>query len=78
MLELKEEDLVKKCEQCNGTGNRDKTGPNTFPECGYEPERNGSFKAPCDKCGGHARDLTPTGKVIRDFVYWLLKTNQIK
>ena len=77
MPELKVEDLVEKCEQCGGTGNPDKIGPATFPECGLQNFDITGIPR-CDECEGCGRGLTHTGEVIRDFVDWLLKTNQIK
>ena len=75
MLELKLEDLLEEmCEHCQGTGEDPRMSPpGTFPEIGRRSDLSGK----CQKCNGLGAKLTPTGKLIRDFVNWLNRTGQI-
>ena len=72
MVEIKFEDLVKKCEECEGSGNPDDKGTSDdFSELG----RRSAYKM-CD-CKGHGGKPTPTGELIRGFVAWLNRTGQL-
>ncbi len=76
MSEWKLEDLVQRCTQCEGTGEDPKQldAPDDLGEFGIVP---GGFATACGKCGGHGAEVTPAGELLRGFVRWLVRTNQI-
>lgn len=72
MTEIKVEDLVKKCEECGSTGSTMNGTTCEFPRWGALDSVH-----KCIECSGNGGELTPTGEVIRDFVFWLRHTGQI-
>ena len=74
MPELRIEDLLTKCNDCDGRGDLHNPVPSHWTEYGAN---NGSTGAPCSKCESKGATLTPTGELVRDFVKWLNRTDQL-
>jgi DnaJ-class molecular chaperone len=58
-MEIKIEDLLSKCEDCNGTGQREKK------------DGNYSQTWRCEKCKGSGKVMTESGKALGEFLDFL-------
>jgi len=74
MLGLRVDDLVERCNDCDGTGEvkLNSAGP-AFPNWGTL-NGIGGYCGTCKRTGGK---LTSTGELLRDFILWLQRTSQI-
>lgn len=62
-MEIRPEDLFKKCSSCAGTGNVAPSGGEGEPR--FIP--GGDNTLPCEKCDGKGMMLTDSGTVLRAF-----------
>lgn len=80
MPEMKLEDLVERCDHCEGRGEDRPMSPRPTDLTGFAAQVGNAQLvgiAKCPSCGGTgAKRLTPTGKLLRDFVNRLDRTKQ--
>jgi DnaJ-class molecular chaperone len=77
-MDLTLDDLIKKCEGCNGTGKRQPPNANqSGTSYAYTPIENSMLNV-CDGCGGEGRafELTSSGQAILDF-FKLMKRRSV-